>query len=78
MSAITSASGSTDFSSAAPGAAGAGAASPFPPRSFSITSPMGSTIVDLYSVPAGAVSVVVIVCCVAVAGASTSTNDGGA
>ncbi len=51
MSAITSASGSTDFSSA--GAGPAPAAAGLPLRSSAITSPIGSTTDDLYSLAGG-------------------------
>ncbi len=83
---MTSASGSTDFSSAA-GAAGAagtpleaGGCTAPPSRNFSITSPIGSTTFDLYSGVVGATSVNAGPCVPAwgVAGVALSTNDGGA
>src|SRR4029450_9387444 len=51
MSAITSASGATDFSSAA--GAPPGAVAGWPPFSSAMTSPIGSTIFDLYSAAGG-------------------------
>jgi len=83
---MTSASGSTDFSSlaGAPGAAGAllaaGGGIAAPSRSFSMTSPIGSTTFEWYSGVVGAIAVIAGPCDAdwAVAGAALSANEGGA